>query len=67
MGRECNPKSNFSKVHLDSGGTDGKESTCIVRDLCSMPWLGRLPGEGKATHSNILAWEIPWMEEPDRL
>ena len=20
-----------------------------------------------ATHSNILAWEIPWMEEPGRL
>ena len=20
-----------------------------------------------ATHSSILAWEIPWMEEPDRL
>ena len=20
-----------------------------------------------ATHSNILAWKIPWMEEPDRL
>ena len=21
--------------------------------------------EGKATHSNILAWEIPWAEGPD--
>ena len=21
----------------------------------------------KATHSSILAWEIPWTEEPDRL
>jgi len=20
-----------------------------------------------ATHSSILAWKIPWMEEPDRL
>ena len=20
-----------------------------------------------ATHSNVLAWEIPWTEEPDRL
>ena len=20
-----------------------------------------------ATHSNILAWKIPWMEKPDRL
>ena len=22
---------------------------------------------GMATHSNILAWEIPWTEEPSRL
>ena len=21
----------------------------------------------KATHSGILAWEIPWMEEPEKL
>ena len=23
--------------------------------------------EGMATHSNILAWRIPWTEEPDWL
>ena len=23
--------------------------------------------EGMATHSGILAWEIPWIEEPGRL
>ena len=23
--------------------------------------------KGMATHSSILAWEIPWMEEPGRL
>ena len=23
--------------------------------------------QGMATHSNILAWEIPWTEEPGRL
>ena len=23
--------------------------------------------EGMATHSNVLAWRIPWTEEPDRL
>ena len=23
--------------------------------------------EGMATHSSILAWKIPWMEEADRL
>ena len=25
------------------------------------------PEEGAATHSSILAWRIPWAEEPDRL
>ena len=24
-------------------------------------------GEGDGTPSSTLAWEIPWMEEPDRL
>ena len=23
--------------------------------------------EGMATHSSILAWRIPWTEDPDRL
>ena len=31
------------------------------------PGLGRSPGEGNATHSSILAWEIPWTEEPGGL
>ena len=26
-----------------------------------------LPEEGMATHSSILAWEIPWTEEPSGL
>ena len=32
-----------------------------------IPGLGRSPGEENATHSSILAWEIPWTEEPGRL
>ena len=28
------------------GGSEGKESTCNVRDLGSIPELGRSPGEG---------------------
>ena len=34
-----------------------------------VPSLGREePLEtGRAAHSNILAWEIPWTEEPGRL
>ena len=29
------------------GGSAGKESTCNVEDLGSIPELGRSPGEGK--------------------
>ena len=29
------------------GGSNGKESTCSVRDLGLVPGLGRFPGEGK--------------------
>ena len=29
------------------GGSDGKESTCNVGDVGSIPGLGRYPGEGK--------------------
>ena len=35
-----------------------------IRDLGSIPALGRSPGGGMATHSNILAWRIPWTEVP---
>ena len=30
------------------GGSDGKDSTCSVRDLGSIPGLGRSPGEGNS-------------------
>ena len=32
-------------------------------DVGSTPGSGRSPGEGMATHSSILAWEIPRTEE----
>ena len=35
-----------------------------ARDLGSIPGLGRSPGEEMATHSSILAWKIPWTEDP---
>ena len=32
------------------------------------PWVGKIPLEkGIATHSSILAWRIPWTQEPDGL
>ena len=36
-------------------------------DVGSVPELGRFPGEGKATHSSILAWEISRTEETGQL
>ena len=36
-------------------------------DTGSIPGLGRSPGEEMAIHSSILAWEIPWIEEPGGL
>ena len=35
-----------------------------VKDACLIPGLKDLLEEGKATHSSILAWRIPWTEEP---
>ena len=37
----------------------------LDRDL--IPALGRCLEEGMATQSSILAWRIPWTEEPGRL
>ena len=33
----------------------------------SIPGWGRSPGEGDGKRSSILAWRIPWTEEPGRL
>ena len=50
------------------GGSDGKESAYNGGSLSSIPGLGKSPGEGEmATHSSILAWRIPWTEEPREL
>ena len=45
-------------------GSDGKESACNAGDQGVNPSLGRSPGEGSHNHSSILAWRIPWTEEP---
>ena len=52
-------------------GAGGKEPSCQCRRL-KETWV-RSPGredpleEGMATHSSILAWRIPWTEEPGGL
>ena len=48
----------------------GRESTCSTGDKGDMSLisgLGRSAGGGMATHSNILAWRIPRIEEPGGL
>jgi len=49
------------------GGSDGKVSAYNPGDLGSMPGLGKSQEKGIATHSSILAWRIPWTEEPGGL
>ena len=41
-------------------GPAGKESAFNEGDLGSIPGFGRSLEKGKATHSSILAWRIPW-------
>ena len=49
------------------GDSDGKASACSAGDrVQSLVWEDPLEKE-MATHSNTLAWKIPWTEEPSRL
>ena len=49
------------------GGASGKEPACQCRlDVTDVGWEDPLE-EGMATHTSILAWRIPWSEEPGRL
>ena len=49
------------------GGSDGKESACNGGYLGLIPGLGNPLEEGMATHPSVLAWRIPWTEEPGGL
>ena len=37
-----------------------------LRDMSGIPGLGRSPGGGHG-NSSILAWRVPWLEDPERL
>ena len=65
MGRH--PYTVLKVLLIVCGSSDGKESACNAGDSGSVSISGRSAGEGKATHANILAWEIPWTEEPGGL
>ena len=52
-----------------SGSHSGKESIHLPKQRYKRhefdPWVGEDPLEKEmAAHANILAWEIPWTEEP---
>ena len=44
-----------------------KNPPANARAVGSIPRSGRSPGEGNGNPLSILAWKIPWMEEPGRL
>ena len=46
------------------GGSEVKASACKVGDLGSIPRLEDALEKEMAAHSSILAWRIPWVEEP---
>ena len=46
------------------GGSDGKESAHNMGDrVQSLGWEDLLE-KGMAIHSSLLAWSVPWTEEP---
>ena len=50
------------------GDSEGEESACNAGDpdLVLLGWEDTLEKQ-TATHSSILAWKIPWTEEPGGL
>jgi len=64
---------NYTLIRLKKGFPNGS----VVKNLLAMQemqkmWVQSLGWEdpleeGMATHSSILAWRIPWTEEPGRL
>ena len=57
----------LSSIVALPGDSDGKESCCSAGDLGLVPGQEDPLEKGMATHSSILAWRIPWTEEPCRL
>ena len=49
------------------GGSEVKTSVCNAGDLGLIPGREDPLEKEMATHSSILAWRIPWTEEPGGL
>ena len=46
------------------GGSVDQETACNVGDPGLIPGLGRSLEKEMETHFSMLAWKIPWTEEP---
>ena len=58
----------FSMLLWDfPGGASGKEPTCLFRRCKKCLDQENPLKEAMATHSSILAWRIPWIEETGKL
>ena len=50
-----------------------QKASLVVQMVKNLPAMWEIPGLGRslekkmATHYNILAWSIPWTEDPGRL
>ena len=64
--------------HLERKGTEIYQASLVAQSAKSLPemqetwgfepWVRKIPLDKEmATHSSILAWRIPWREEPCRL
>ena len=52
---------------LGNGGSEVKNLSAMQEtQVCSLHWEDPLE-KGMATHSSVLAWSIPWTEEPGGL
>ena len=49
------------------GGSAVKNPPANEGDVGLIPGSGRSPMKEMTTHASILAWEIPWTEEPGEL
>ena len=50
---------NSDLLYRSKGFPDGSEVKNLPANARD-PWVRKIPEKGMATHSSILAWEIPW-------
>ena len=59
---------NIKTIYINTGFP----GSSVVESISNAGGMGLIPGKaplekGMTSHSSILAWKIPWTEEPDRL